>query len=103
MRLVSESRLALRTFESDCLTQEIGWYIRRAREERELATKALTDHVADAHLARAKFYEARIVQAHVPADGSATDDEASAFTMISQRLFPFHSRRARPLTAPLPL
>jgi hypothetical protein len=77
--------------------QEIGHYIRRARQERELASKAIGSCASDAHLQRAKQYEALVRSAHATDDGrsGAADYECSNFTMISQKLFPFHQRTLR--------
>ena len=81
--------------EDDHVAREVGHYIRRAREERVLATNTRNRQVADAHLDRAKRYEAMISQARAPLDGygSAAGCDCVNFAMSSQRLFPFHARR----------
>lgn len=86
----------LRTNFEDCSAKQIGHYIRRAREERELAFRALGSQASNAHLERAKQYEALVMRAEALDDGRAiaADYEISNLLMSSQRLSPFHQQRA---------
>lgn len=88
-----------RTFEEDQFAEDLGHYIRRARLERELAIKAPSDKVADAHLERARRYEALIANGHDRSCGDlrAADCDSDSFTMSSQRIFPFFVRRTASL------
>lgn len=92
-------KIVLRTFEDNQLAQEIGHYIRRARQERELATAASSASVADAHLERAKRYEALIKNVGPATSGhpGVADDETFNFTMSSHKVYPFHVRGGVPL------
>lgn len=74
---------------------EIGHYIRRAREERELATKAVGSVGSHAHLEQARRYEALIKRSHSLDDGrpGAADYESSNLVMSTRKLFPFYQIR----------
>ena len=91
----------LRTREEDCLGLTIGHYIRRAREERELASEATSSELLHAHLALAKRYEAMVALAHSSDDADEFGaDECAQYAMCSQKLFPFHSKQGlRPFLA----
>lgn len=83
------------TLPEDHSAQEIAHYIRRAREERELAIKAISSGASDAHLQRAMRYETLVARAHnleheFP---GAADYEISNFTKSSQKFSPFHQRQ----------
>ena len=66
----------MRSFPQILITQDIGNYIRRAREERELAAKATTSHAANAHREIARRYEALVTLAD-PAPSSVNQEEAN--------------------------
>ena len=81
----------LHTLPDNSSAQDIAHYLRRAREERELASKAITSRISDAHLRRARGYETLVsrAQAAGAAPWGAAEYENSNFTMSSQKLFPF--------------
>jgi hypothetical protein len=53
----------LRTLQEDHPTQAIGHYIRRARQERELAAGANSAEAEEAHLELARYYETLVSRA----------------------------------------
>ena len=72
----------------------LGEYIRRARQERQLASDAQTANEAGAHAALATHYELLIELTQRPAAVQAPfDDENSNYTMSTHKLFPFHQTR----------
>ena len=85
----------LRSGQNDQPVSVIARYIRRAREERELARSAVRPGELHAHLALARHYELLVELAHAPqtVGGSAFDDENANYIMSSQKLFPFHQQR----------
>lgn len=74
----------------------IGEYIRRARQERELASVARSSQAASAHLARAGHYELLVQLTQDPGNTSVSfaDDEVSNCVMSSRKFFPFYQARS---------
>jgi hypothetical protein len=83
----------LRIPQEDSLASTIGQYLRRAREERELASKVERAEVAQAHIALAKQYEALVAETQTAPDGRRGADafDVSGYMMSAQKLFPFHA------------
>lgn len=92
----------LRTICEDHYAHDIGHYIRRARQERELAARAAGLAASHAHLARAKHYDALTRACSLDLGHSpAADLEVSNFVMTSQKLWPFHDGRTLRLASVL--
>lgn len=77
----------LRTLHEDHGTLWIGDYIRRARQERELAVRASSCQGAKAHLKLAHYYEALVASANiVPDKGNAADQDHGCLGLLTRSM-----------------
>ena len=90
--------------EEDRTAIAIGDYIRRARQERELAAKAITPQSVEAHLKLANYYEALVTRVETVAGEAKAvdqDDESLRMNSASSAYLPFeHPRMGRRLFSP---
>lgn len=87
----------LRSLLEDHRTLAIGEYIRRAREERELAARANSAGSAQAHLKLAHHYEVLVANAETlrqDALASCDDYAGMGSSLHSNACFPFCSPRS---------
>ena len=88
----------LRTILENGCAEAIGDYIRRARQERELAAAASTAQAAYAHLQLARRYEALVARSNdiQPAGASDQNDVGYGIGAGIETQFPFNTSDVRP-------